>query len=543
MQRTLLSRIATVALALLVLALGVPRATAQVNGSVDTNFGPINYWATFDPINGDANVSGYITDLLPLPDGKVLAAGYCTNASFGTGICLYRWTALGFPDNTFGASGASLVKVTTVASPSGTATDPNVRLLRRSNGSIFVAGNCNDTSFGAGICVAAVNANGSGFDTSFGSTGQTFIPRPSGYAQMVLESIALQPDGKLLVGATCYVDYFVNTNASVCVSRLTTGAVFDAAFGTSNWSLTTAGAGDRLRKLVLLPDGRYFALAECARYTQASSYLCSGLFFSNGGFQRTLATDAPNRWDWLLDARVLGSQLTLQWHSQYSSTVNQRIYAARREAYTVAGNYDTSFGGYPSTGVAGDINLDLSNDGYVFGGNILRDGSFLYVGYCNYGSSVPINTFVLCSTRIASNGVLDASYGVGGRFEYGSLLGPWATVGYSGFRPGTPVAETEDGKVLIAGSCPDTFFAGNPERPCVLRLNGSPQTAPTCSMDIDGDGVVNPTTDGLILLRAMFGFSGTSALTNTVGAGAARSTWPQVRDYLFDQCRLPVPVL
>jgi hypothetical protein len=61
-------------------------------------------------------------------------------------------------------------------------------------------------------------------------------------------------------------------------------------------------------------------------------------------------------------------------------------------------------------------------------------------------------------------------------------------------------------------------------------------------MDIDGDGVINATTDGLILLRAMLGFSGTSALANAVAPGSARSTWPQVREYLFDQCRMPVPV-
>jgi uncharacterized delta-60 repeat protein len=513
-----------VVLAQLILAASVGVVTAQVNGSVDTTFGTRNNWAVFDTGSGDADVRGGVTDLLTLPDGRILAAGYCTNAGFGTGACLYRWTAIGDPDTTFGAGGAALV----FADASIVSNQSPVRLVRRSNGAIFVASRCNNVSFGVGICVAAVNANGSGFDTSFGATGQTFLPLPSGATNIAPLSLALalQPDGKLLVGATC-------TNASadgfICVARLTTGAVFDTAFGAGNWSLTTPGPGDSLSKLVLLPDGRYFALATCGQ-TTATAFLCSGLFFPNGTFQRTLSTDVPGRYDVLLDARVHGDKLSLQWNATDFSSFfgGYRIYAARRDAYTAAGNYDTSFGGYPSTGVAGDFNLDTSNDGVPLVGIILRDGSFLYFGRCNSGS-------IYCSARFAPNGILDASYGVGGRFEYGAgvLLNPW-NFG-TGIRA---AAETVDGKVVVAGYCND----GTADRPCVLRMNSGPDTAKNCTMDIDGDGFVNATTDGLILLRAMLGFSGTSALANAVAPGAARSTWPQVRDYLFDQCRMPVPV-
>jgi uncharacterized delta-60 repeat protein len=526
MKNSLLKNIFFNVYALFAWAITTSVVSAQVNGSVDTSFGTRNNWAVFDTGAGHANVSGGVTDLLPLPDGRVLAAGYCTNAGFGSGACLYRWTASGVPDTTFGAGGGALV----FANASSTLGGQRVRLLRRGNGAIFVAASCVSQSFGAGICVAAVNANGAGFDLSFGSTGQTFLPIPSGYTNVILESIALQPDGKLLVGATCYVSALLSSNSSICVARLTAGAVFDSSFGVNNWSLTTAGPGDTLRKLLLLPDGRYFALATCGQ-TTATAFLCSGLFFANGGFQRTLSTDALGRYDALLDARVLGSQLTLQW-SGYEPSEN-RIYAARREAYTPAGAYDTSYGGYPSTGVAGDINMDTSNDGTAYAGAILQDGSALFAGFCN-ATSVSL---VLCTTRFNANGILDASYGNGGRFEYGGQAGPWASVG--SMPSPFSVAETPDGKVLFAGECAETTMI---RRPCVIRLNGSPQTARACTMDIDGDGVINATTDGLILLRAMLGFSGTSALANAVAPGAARSTWPQVREYLFDQCRMPVSV-
>jgi uncharacterized delta-60 repeat protein len=524
MKSSLLKNVISYFFALLIWAMTTSAVSAQVNGSVDTSFGALNNWAVFDPVGqSHANVSGTVTDLLPLADGKVLAAGHCTSV-FGPGACLYRWTSSGVPDVSFGASGVALV----FADASITSNSSKVRLLRRSSGAIFVASPCNNVSFGLGICVAAVNANGSGFDASFGTTGQTFLPLPSGAVSLEPTSlaIALQPDGKLLVGTICKPN---SGNWFICVARLTTGAVFDTSFGASNWSTTSSGVFERvLSKLMLLPDGRYFALAECGGGI-ATANLCPSLFFPNGGFQRTLTTDVPNRIDTLFDGRVHVDKLSLQWATYGGSSTEHRIYAARRDAYTAAGNYDTSFGGYLSTGVAGDFNLDASNDGFPQTGTILRDGSFLYFGLCNTSGS----SSVFCTTRLTPNGVLDVSYGVGGRFEYGTLQRPWSSP--MGFRT---AAETVDGKVVVAGFCND----GTADRPCVLRINGGPDTAKNCTMDIDGDGIVNSTTDGLILLRAMLGFTGTSALANAVAPGAARSSWPQVREYLFDQCRMPVSV-
>ena len=39
------------------------------------------------------------------------------------------------------------------------------------------------------------------------------------------------------------------------------------------------------------------------------------------------------------------------------------------------------------------------------------------------------------------------------------------------------------------------------------------------SLDIDGDSTRGPLTDGLLLLRAMFGFTGTTLTTSALGAG------------------------
>jgi hypothetical protein len=63
---------------------------------------------------------------------------------------------------------------------------------------------------------------------------------------------------------------------------------------------------------------------------------------------------------------------------------------------------------------------------------------------------------------------------------------------------------------------------------------GSVLTA--CSLDIDGNGVADALTDGLMLIRAMFGLTGSSVTNNAVGSGAKRATWDSVRSYLNGDC-------
>ncbi len=60
----------------------------------------------------------------------------------------------------------------------------------------------------------------------------------------------------------------------------------------------------------------------------------------------------------------------------------------------------------------------------------------------------------------------------------------------------------------------------------------------SCTMDIDGDGVVLGTTDALLLARASMGLGGTAVTQNAIGAGALRPDWADVRGYLAALCRM-----
>ena len=72
----------------------------------------------------------------------------------------------------------------------------------------------------------------------------------------------------------------------------------------------------------------------------------------------------------------------------------------------------------------------------------------------------------------------------------------------------------------------------------VIRLENRANPGSNCSMDIDGDGKVLPTTDGLLLARASLGMTGNAVITGAIGIGALRTTWPQIRDYLISQCAM-----
>jgi len=58
------------------------------------------------------------------------------------------------------------------------------------------------------------------------------------------------------------------------------------------------------------------------------------------------------------------------------------------------------------------------------------------------------------------------------------------------------------------------------------------ETASGSFADIDGNGVVDALTDGLMLLRALFGLSGDAVISGAVGGGATRTTAADIEAYI-----------
>lgn len=66
-----------------------------------------------------------------------------------------------------------------------------------------------------------------------------------------------------------------------------------------------------------------------------------------------------------------------------------------------------------------------------------------------------------------------------------------------------------------------------------MRVNGT--------LDIDGNGVIETRTDGLLILRALLGFTGTAATNGALGTAPTRNNWAAIRSYLNGSCGMNLP--
>ena len=64
----------------------------------------------------------------------------------------------------------------------------------------------------------------------------------------------------------------------------------------------------------------------------------------------------------------------------------------------------------------------------------------------------------------------------------------------------------------------------------------TPATTYGCTLDIDGNGGLDALTDGLMVIRALFGLTGTSVTNGAVGASPTRGTWSLIQSYLNANC-------
>lgn len=90
---------------------------------------------------------------------------------------------------------------------------------------------------------------------------------------------------------------------------------------------------------------------------------------------------------------------------------------------------------------------------------------------------------------------------------------------------------------MLALATPLQKFAGGTTN--IGQVNAA-ALVETCNMDIDGDGQVLPTTDGLILMRAMTGMTGT-AVSSAAVPGSPRSDWLTIRAFLVNVCGMTLP--
>ncbi|MBL8298343.1 MAG: Ig-like domain repeat protein [Rhodanobacteraceae bacterium] len=222
-------------------------ARYNTNGSLDTTFDTDGLVTT---ANASYNMESRA--VLVQPDGKIIAAGQRlskTPPSPVHQLIAVRYDTNGAIDNTFDTDGFATANL-------GTNGGYGYAIARQTDGKILVAGSISDTVANWDFVVARFTTTGA-LDGTFGSGGVTRIGINAGVDEA--KSIAIQSDGKILLGGYSYV----GGNQEFAIVRLTTGGLIDNTFDGDGIVVTAIGAGpfrrNTIESIVVRADGMIIA--------------------------------------------------------------------------------------------------------------------------------------------------------------------------------------------------------------------------------------------------------------------------------------------
>jgi uncharacterized delta-60 repeat protein len=209
----------------------------NADGSLDTSFAGDG--STIIPVGTGFSAA---QSLGLLPDGKILVAGTSVGSG-GTDFTVLCLNADGSLDATFGSAGVAQIAIS-----AGSGSDQASSLAVQADGCIVLAGSSDNGSY-YDFSVARLLADGS-LDTSFGTAGTVVIPLGSKSAYAY--SVAIQPDGRILVAGNSYN----GTGTDLTVLRLNTDGSLDTSFSGDGTALVSVGSYGEVRSIAVQPDGK-----------------------------------------------------------------------------------------------------------------------------------------------------------------------------------------------------------------------------------------------------------------------------------------------
>jgi uncharacterized delta-60 repeat protein len=510
-------------------------SVAQI-GALDTTFGsnPATDPGKGAPINPQFDYFR-VLDGIVLPDDRIVVGGACPSISTtpaGTRFCIAVWSSNGTSAQMYlGPPGMTRVRGDALGA-----------IARQPDGKIVLAAPCTwITASTSTLCAVRFNSDFS-VDTTFAISLQ--FP---GLSNVALQSwtdrdafanaVAIQPDGKIIVAGQCPNGGFGSTGFVMCVHRFLSDGYGDNAFGNSgerNFEGLIATPIDRIKDIAVATDGRIMLGGECQNTSFV--YPCAARLSSTGAIDSAFAsgTQKPKVLagigagnDFINAMKVQpNGEFIFAGHCNNASSIVRvpcalRLGAPGSTQFTAGTNFSgatvpASNGLLREPAAAGHFEIIrtlLQPDGKILA--LLRDGT--------------------------SEGVLsNRSYYVRRYNEDGNADANWAqtAIPYQNTLTGAvALGQQSDGKVVVMGYRSINVGTGVPE---VYRLNNRPGPGRNCSSDIDGDGKVLPTTDGLLLARVSAGLTGNSAIAGALGAGATRNTWVAIRDFLVTQCGMAI---
>jgi uncharacterized delta-60 repeat protein len=206
------------------------------NGALDPSFGGGTGKATLLVNSGDDQQRAQAVAMAP--DGKIVAAGLTND-----GAAIVRLNSDGTPDSTFAGDGRVKFMLAPTAGADGVAVEPD--------GSV-VAAVVTGTGLGDHFTLVRVDSHGTP-DASFGTAGVLAVPVGDGAAS---RAVAIQPDGKILVGGSAEV---ASGASEFAIARLNPDGSPDMSFSGDGQEMTVVapnGLNALVRALVLQPNGQ-----------------------------------------------------------------------------------------------------------------------------------------------------------------------------------------------------------------------------------------------------------------------------------------------
>jgi uncharacterized delta-60 repeat protein len=436
-------------------------------------------------------------------DGTILVAGNC-QAPVLNDFCLTRFTSAGLLDTTFGTAGLVITQISA-------GDDFLTSLALQSDGKIVVAGSC-----GTGqrvFCAARYSSNGV-LDDSFASGGM--FTQAIGSWDSAANAVALTSSGQIVLAGSCGI---IANYSNFCALRLNSdGSVDSTGFGT-NGVFIVPGIGvsiEILTAMAIQTDGNAVLVGYCSNSTVRN--FCLARITSSGtldssfrGSGKFLAFDSVPAFaqDVKLqsDGKIVVAGYCIPDTFGYDFCVRR---------YTTSGQSDGTFGS------GGQTNVAITNvEDFAAELAIEPNGKIVVAGHCRNAVNTP-DDYDFCLVRLTASGMLDSTFANGGRIARN----------ISGFNDrARSIALQSDGMILVGGSC----LSGTDVDFCVARFLGDLQSV--CKLDIDGDGVVLPGTDGVVHARLASGFTD-NALVNgiTFPGSATRTDAAAINTHLQSTC-------
>lgn len=330
--------------------------------------------------------------------------------------------------------------------------------------------------------VSRLNANGT-LDTTFGTNGTVNLPvgqSASTYA------VALQPDGKIVIGAVATVK---KDDTAYAVARLNTNGTLDTTFGNQSgwWFFNPTSRAESVTKLKVVGSPAAFSIYAGADTRTASGQLqfTAVKLTSTGAPDPTYGTSGfANRPVTYATAPLNDMAVTPTGRVVMATTMpppGGTDVSTALVAFTSGGQSDTGFDG---DGIAYPIPVQGART--IWSHALVAQGeSVILAGTVTWGSGLSASGLVY---RITQAGAVDSTFATSGVF-----LGPGMNTTPTTTNPSTQfkgVALAPDGSVVIYGIATSRNVDGTSKGALALgRLSADGQPDATFGPTPDGTGL------------------------------------------------------